>query len=410
MKKIAVSAGVVGAMLCMAAGVSLAKPPQKGGGGGGGSHPTFHASGVTHVNVGHTGRTTLSTHITTFAAHRTFAGNAAFHPFFQHGWHPWGHFGWVGPWFWPYGYSSFFFFALWPYAYGSADPFWVYGYNDLYYGIFSPYAYDSYVQGPGAPARMSQLTQSMADSCAQEAAEVAGWPIDQIRQALQPSDQQQALLADLGNAVVQASNAVKSQCATTVAFTPTGRLAAMQQRLQGMLQAVKVVESPLAKFYDSLSDEQKARFDAMGASVGQGSPGGKAPPNPRMANAASAQAPNTGNAQAPNAQTACGGNIMAWPADQIDRVVQPNDVQRAKLDALQIVAGQAADMIKAACPTGATPQTPPGRLEAIGKRLQAMLQAVETVQPALQAFYDSLTDDQKARFNTLGRQLSAATQ
>jgi hypothetical protein len=35
------------------------------------------------------------------------------------------------------------------------------------------------------------------------------------------------------------------------------------------------------------------------------------------------------------------------------------------------------------------------------KRLQATLAAVHTVQPALTKFYDSLSDEQKARFNSL---------
>jgi LTXXQ motif family protein len=100
---------------------------------------------------------------------------------------------------------------------------------------------------------------------------------------------------------------------------------------------------------------------------------------------------------------------MAWPTDQIDRVVQPNDAQRAKLNALQSATAQAANIIQAACPSG-PPATPPERLAAVGKRLQAMLQGVETVQPALANFYGSLSDDQKARFNTMGRQLFAQNQ
>jgi LTXXQ motif family protein len=48
---------------------------------------------------------------------------------------------------------------------------------------------------------------------------------------------------------------------------------------------------------------------------------------------------------------------------------------------------------------------PPARLEAVRNRLQAMLQAIETIQPALVGFYDVLNDDQKARFNTMGKQL-----
>ena len=36
-----------------------------------------------------------------------------------------------------------------------------------------------------------------------------------------------------------------------------------------------------------------------------------------------------------------------------------------------------------------------------------MLQAVRTICPALADFYNALSDEQKARFNTVGRQLFA---
>jgi hypothetical protein len=84
----------------------------------------------------------------------------------------------------------------------------------------------------------------------------------------------------------------------------------------------------------------------------------------------------------------------------------PDEAQRAKLQALQSAAAQAADTIKAACPAD-VPPTPPARLATVGQRLAAMLQGVETMQPALADFYNSLSDDQKARFNSIGRQLFA---
>ena len=52
--------------------------------------------------------------------------------------------------------------------------------------------------------------------------------------------------------------------------------------------------------------------------------------------------------------------------------------------------------------------TPPGRLQAMTQRLQATSDAVGTVKPALDAFYTSLTDEQKARFNEIGPQLGEA--
>ena len=36
-----------------------------------------------------------------------------------------------------------------------------------------------------------------------------------------------------------------------------------------------------------------------------------------------------------------------------------------------------------------------------------MLQAVDMIRPALHGFYDSLSDSQKAHFNTMGKQLFA---
>jgi hypothetical protein len=37
----------------------------------------------------------------------------------------------------------------------------------------------------------------------------------------------------------------------------------MQQRLNAMLEAVKIVQPALDKFYGSLTDEQKARFNQL---------------------------------------------------------------------------------------------------------------------------------------------------
>ncbi len=317
-----------------------------------------------------------------FAHLRDFHGFRAFRPFLAARWHPHHHLGWIGPLFWPYAYGGVFYDALWPYAYASYDPFWYYGYDDIYEGIFSPYDYGEYVQGRQAPARMRSLTQSAAESCDDEAAEVTGWPIDQIQAALSPSPQQTALLDDLGNAILKASDVIRSHCPTKLAFTPTDRLAEMQQRLEGLAEAVSIVQPPLAKFYASLSDEQKARFNDIGNTSAR-------PP-------ASGQSP----------QATCSDSVMAFPTDQVDRVVQPDAAQRAKLDALAAASAKAADQIKASCPS-TLPATAPDRLAAEGRHLQAMLAAVQTIRPALADFYGSLSDEQKARFNTVGRQLFA---
>ena len=59
-------------------------------------------------------------------------------------------------------------------------------------------------------------------------------------------------------------------------------------------------------------------------------------------------------------------------------------------------------MLQSACPDD-VPLTPVGRLEAMEQRLDAMLKAAALVQQPLEAFYGTLSAEQKARFNTLGR-------
>ena len=52
-------------------------------------------------------------------------------------------------------------------------------------------------------------------------------------------------------------------CPTATAATAPARMAAMEERLDAMLQAVKTIRPPLEAFYATLSDEQKARLDGL---------------------------------------------------------------------------------------------------------------------------------------------------
>jgi len=67
----------------------------------------------------------------------------------------------------------------------------------------------------------------------------------------------------LKDASFQAGERLKTGCPTYQTLTPTGRVEAMEKRLEATLAAVKTVQPVLAKFYNSLSDEQKARFNSL---------------------------------------------------------------------------------------------------------------------------------------------------
>ena len=308
--------------------------------------------------------------------------------------------GWGGPIFWPYAYADLVDYTFWPSA---NDTFWPYAYDDVYDGIFGAYAPDAtaYANVPSAgrrPLPRGAITTGttglsggvatgaaaggMAQICAGQASGLTDWPIERIAQQVQPTGQQRSLLDQLKDATAQAVNLLQSACPTDLPSTPTGRLAAMRQRIEPMLQAVQIVRPALEKFYGSLSDEQKERFIALEAEG----------------------APKAATNRQPDVAQACGGSakqIASLPIGQIQQLLRPNDAQRAALDELNNASARAAAVLNENCAPDQS-LTPPGRVAAMEARLTAMLKALDTVQPAIAKFYNSLTDEQKARFDRLG--------
>lgn len=68
----------------------------------------------------------------------------------------------------------------------------------------------------------------------------------------------------LQDTTTRAADTLKAVCQPADVLTPTARLEAVAKRLDTMLQAVKSVRAALEEFYATLSDEQKAQFEAIG--------------------------------------------------------------------------------------------------------------------------------------------------
>ena len=346
--------------------------------------------------------------------------------FWGAGWNNWGWGwgGWAGPVFWPFLLGDVFSFVFWPFAF--YDPFWWYGPPFIFASIFAPgpyfgpdygYGSDDYGYGYGTGnygyagssniyydssrgrgdntaalggryvARTEQADrQALAEtntaaleSCTGLAPGVTNLPIDQIRQTTHPTADQQATLDDLNAASSQASDIIKSSCPSSVPLTPIGRLDTAEQRLHATIKAIQVVRSPLERFYLALGDEQRRQFNAM--------------------NGSTEGAPSTGKMAAACSQQA--GSVIDLPAQRIEQVVQPTAQQQSAFDNLKKAVQHAADKMQSSCPT-AVPQSPMARLDTVETRLNVMADAIKSVRPDLQNFYASLSDEQKARFNTIG--------
>jgi hypothetical protein len=300
---------------------------------------------------------------------------------------------WLGPVFWPYAYSDIFEYAFWPYAY---DPgYWAYAYDDfvdtVFWGAGSPYsAYASY-PAPGAAItdsrareRLSVSRQTFRQLCEDPDKGVTAWPIASITRAVRPTPEQRALLDELKAAAAKAADVFKQSCEDSYALTPPGRLRAMTNRVSATLEAVRTVRPALERFYQSLNDEQQARFNALGPNIGER-------PQQQPQQEANARSEGCGEPKS---------SLTQLPIERIEAVIHPAGKHKEALDRLSETTQKAVEGLQAACPDD-VPLTPVGRLEAMERRLEAMLQAAKLVQPALDDFYATLSSEQKARFNTL---------
>jgi hypothetical protein len=299
--------------------------------------------------------------------------------------------GFVGLIFWPYAYDDFFDYTFAPYAY---DTFWPYAFDDLYAGVYGGYApeynapEDAYAYAGSAA---SERTYARAEGgngaglaansriCSGQTQGVTDFSIRKIADQVQPDASQQALLDHLKAATIKAVDILRAACPTDLPSTAPGRLAVMRTRVEAMLKAVRTVRPALGKFYDSLNDEQRSRFNALdqGERVAQGKTG--------------------------DLDRLCQGQDSRQnrlPIDRIERSLRLGPGQDDTLKTLDEATARAAEILKAQCRPTET-LTPTGRLSAMEDRLSAMSQALKTTQAALTDFYGSLNDEQKAQFDRI---------
>ncbi|HXZ45569.1 MAG TPA: Spy/CpxP family protein refolding chaperone, partial [Pseudolabrys sp.] len=227
---------------------------------------------------------------------------------------------WFGPVFWPYAYSDIFDYAFWPYGYD--DGYWAYAYDDFFDGLFwgeaGPPVDYAYATPSVRPPAQRPSYAAVQELCRQPGSGVTAWPFAEIEQKVGLNGDQKQLLDDVRKASQDAAAAFKTSCPAENAFplTPPGRLTAMIARLDATLEAVQTVRPALEKFYNSLSDEQKERFNQLGP----------------KATATNAEASAASQAAETCKQPKQG--LANLPIEKIEDAVNPTDAQEAELNKL----------------------------------------------------------------------------
>jgi len=113
-------------------------------------------------------------------------------------------------------------------------------------------------------ARLSArvASEDLTPVCAKNP-EPANWPMPILKQALQPTAAQEAALNNLERAFNRAASDLNAGCLAGMPRMPSARFQAIQARLYITWGAVQTIQVAVAQFQNQLSDQQRARFNAL---------------------------------------------------------------------------------------------------------------------------------------------------
>jgi len=293
--------------------------------------------------------------------------------------------------FWPDAPADLIEYLLFPK--GQDERFWHYGYGAIMNATFAdPLPRRPSLVGKLIGARVADASStirppgspSATDPCGSSAAADADTWLTRIEQAIVPSAPQREVLQQLRSALMQAVERIKAACPSPPPATPIERLQAIQDRIWAMRDALLTIRQPFESLYGSLTQEQQWRLN-------------------RDLDAREIGASGDGRSK----MCADPAVIDERPMHTIERAVRPTEQQRASLNALRLGSAGMAQLIMSSCPTYPL-LGHMGRFAAASDRLDVMLFAVMTMAPAVQSFYGSLDDRQRAGLQRAVRQLRRA--
>jgi LTXXQ motif family protein len=256
----------------------------------------------------------------------------------------------------------------------------------LYPAVALPAVYDNIFSAPSPPAWpfsyqaifQAAFAKAKLDPAACQRPIDANAVIARIGHQVRPTGAQVQQLQKLGGALRMAGQYLASACPNDIPAQPVARMQLMEWQIEKLAQALDIVRPPLAEFQQSLNDAQRARFAATAAT-----PSGTVRPD-----------------RASTMMPACAATptTIDWSLEQISLSVEPTDAQRDAMSTVKTAFRNAASELDATCPSSLPPD-PLARLQAIEARLDATWRAVLAIQSALATFENTLSDEQRVRFD-----------
>lgn len=263
---------------------------------------------------------------------------------------------------------------------------WGHGYGTIIVSMFAqpPKADDARggarLTASGSVEQTTGAAPSAEMVCGERGVNRAEEMTKQVAGMLALADDQQSVLAELRSALRQAEEDTIAACPNNAPANLPERLQTMQDRLWAMRVMGTSLRAPLQKFHDALTSEQKAKLDAQPA-----------------------RSESRANAPSRDAAMQCYALAQLapqWPAAQIARAVRLNKDQQVAFGTLSETSSQMGQLMMGSCPKK-TAATPLARLDATLDWIDAMLFAGTNVAVAVDDFYGSLSEEQKARLDKL---------
>lgn len=291
--------------------------------------------------------------------------------------------GLVGPPAWPTAYEDLIGYTFWPNEY--EGEYRQHGFGDIAVTIATPIE-----RRPPKTAEARRRAETTGNTfgntapACEDALAQGDWPKAQIEQTVQLDDSQRHALDRLQTTISDGAKSVrKSACRNIGSTSPTGRLEAMVQQLWAVQNAGVVIRGALKDFYESLNDDQKAKFELAA----------------KPSNVAASNKPESN----PMGRQACAQNAGDDRLlKQIRQAVRPTPKQKQSFELLGKTAAGMGQYLMASC-AQPTPTDPLTRLDTANSRLTAINYAATTLEISLNQFYGSLNTEQRKRFDNLGQ-------
>jgi hypothetical protein len=244
------------------------------------------------------------------------------------------------------------------------------------------------------------LLEQLMGYCNREVVELRNFPADAIAESVSPNDRQASALKDIRNRADDTADMLAASCTKDIPADPPSRLDAVDRGMDAVQAALNRLQPQLQRFYDSLTEEQRARLVVKYNPSGDKAASAGSTTAQRSRPTDSADVRRTSLPVTLRSCEQLEAELRAWPVAKIEQILALAPRQRSGFYDFAAALQHAGDMLEDSCPHESA-LTLIGRIEEMRAKLDVVRQLTAIIRPALGRLYQVLDDNQRSRFIAL---------